>query len=78
MTLGVGSADVYRNSRWSEMLTRARTADVQSLARAVTMDVGSADVRLQCRRLALRRIVLLVKVRSPEICVGSADVDLNG
>jgi hypothetical protein len=48
MTLGVGSADVCRNSQRSEVLTRARTADIQSLARAVTMDVGSADVCRQC------------------------------
>jgi hypothetical protein len=43
MTLGVESANVCRNSRRSEVLTHARTADVQSLARAVTIDVGSAD-----------------------------------
>jgi hypothetical protein len=47
MTLGVESANVCRNPRRSEMLTHARTANVQSLARAVTVDVGSANVRQQ-------------------------------
>jgi hypothetical protein len=52
MTLGVGSADVCRNSQWSEVLTHPRTTDVQSLAHAVTTDVGGSDHR-QCQRLVL-------------------------
>ena len=96
MTVDVGSPDVSRNFRQSEVLTQAGSPGIDGSTDLLTVHVGSPDVRRKFRpsevptfvgssnvgclewTLTSREQFFFSYIRSPVICVGTPDVDLNG
>jgi hypothetical protein len=96
VTVDVGSPDVSRNFRQSEVPTQAGSPGIDGFTDLLTVPVGSPDDRRKFRQsevptfvgssdadlqpwtFDLAWTVFSSYVGSPEICVGTSDVDLNG